>query len=213
MSLIASRSACLGSSGAARQSSSRVGSCQILQLDLAVFDPDLEGLDRREGGQRLGRAGPQIEQRSVARTFNGTGRTSKSPSASGPSSCEQRSSIASSSPPQLKTPILIPSTSTIRFSPSPSSASAHTVSKFLVIRSDFTGRADGARSSAFCQIRRVAEPSIAICMATWEPDDDHLHAQIDSLLAQSWQRWRCVISDDASSPAALAAIEAEIAGR
>src|SRR5215218_4365270 len=51
---------------------------------------------------------------------------SNSPSASGPLSCEQRSSIAYSVPSQLKTPIFLPSCSTRRISPGGSSAAGQT---------------------------------------------------------------------------------------
>jgi glycosyltransferase involved in cell wall biosynthesis len=39
---------------------------------------------------------------------------------------------------------------------------------------------------------------IAVCMATFEPDPALFRAQIDSLKAQTDQRWVCVISDDCS---------------
>ncbi len=45
---------------------------------------------------------------------------------------------------------------------------------------------------------------IAICMATHEPDRERLATQLDSIRAQSWRNWVCVISDDASSPGAYA---------
>lgn len=55
-------------------------------------------------------------------------------------------------------------------------------------------------------------PLIAIAMATHEPDEAALRRQIDSIKAQGWSRWVCLISDDASSPAACAAIERAIEG-
>ena len=55
-------------------------------------------------------------------------------------------------------------------------------------------------------------PLIAIAMATHEPDEGALRRQIDSIKAQGWRRWVCLISDDASSPAAYAAIERAVAG-
>ena len=55
-------------------------------------------------------------------------------------------------------------------------------------------------------------PLIAICMATHEGPVDRLGRQLDSIRAQSWERWVCVISDDASSPAAFAALESAVAG-
>ncbi len=56
------------------------------------------------------------------------------------------------------------------------------------------------------------QPLICICMATHEPDAERLAVQLDSIRAQTWQRWVCVISDDASSPEARAEIERQIAG-
>src|SRR5689334_11984136 len=69
MSLIASRSAIFGSRVAVSGGFISVD----LQLYLPIFGTDLEGLYRREGGEGLGTSGAQVEQRSVARTFNGTG--------------------------------------------------------------------------------------------------------------------------------------------
>jgi glycosyltransferase involved in cell wall biosynthesis len=53
---------------------------------------------------------------------------------------------------------------------------------------------------------------IAICMATYEPDIALFRAQIDSLRAQTDDRWICVISDDASSPERMAAMEEVLGG-
>jgi glycosyltransferase involved in cell wall biosynthesis len=41
---------------------------------------------------------------------------------------------------------------------------------------------------------------IAVCMATFEPDMALFGAQVESLRAQTDDRWICVISDDCSSP-------------
>jgi glycosyltransferase involved in cell wall biosynthesis len=50
--------------------------------------------------------------------------------------------------------------------------------------------------------RAAAAPAtddrIAVCMATYEPDRRLFQAQIESLRAQTDDRWLCVISDDAS---------------
>lgn len=43
---------------------------------------------------------------------------------------------------------------------------------------------------------------IAICMATHEPEPERLARQLDSIRAQDWPSWVCVISDDASSAGA-----------
>lgn len=52
---------------------------------------------------------------------------------------------------------------------------------------------------------------IAVCMATHEPDPELLRAQVESLKAQTDERWVCVVSDDASSPERFAALR-EIVG-
>jgi glycosyltransferase involved in cell wall biosynthesis len=44
---------------------------------------------------------------------------------------------------------------------------------------------------------------IAICMATFEPDEALLRAQVDSIRRQTDDRWVCVISDDCSTPESL----------
>jgi glycosyltransferase involved in cell wall biosynthesis len=41
---------------------------------------------------------------------------------------------------------------------------------------------------------------IAICMATFEPDEALFRAQVDSIRRQTDDRWVCVISDDGSTP-------------
>jgi glycosyltransferase involved in cell wall biosynthesis len=48
---------------------------------------------------------------------------------------------------------------------------------------------------------------IAVCMATFEPDPELFRRQVDSLRAQTDDRWVCVVSDDASAPEHFAAIE------
>ena len=49
-------------------------------------------------------------------------------------------------------------------------------------------------------------------MATYRPDPDLLKAQIDSIRAQRGVDWHCFISDDASGPEAVAAIQELIEG-
>jgi hypothetical protein len=44
---------------------------------------------------------------------------------------------------------------------------------------------------------------IAVCMATFEPDEALFRAQVESLRAQSDDRWICVISDDCSTTEAF----------
>ena len=53
--------------------------------------------------------------------------------------------------------------------------------------------------------------TIAVCLASYEPDLELFTVQIDSLRAQSDDRWMCVISDGGSSPQTLAAM-AEVLG-
>ncbi|MBN8868785.1 MAG: glycosyltransferase [Solirubrobacterales bacterium] len=57
-----------------------------------------------------------------------------------------------------------------------------------------------------------AEPLVAVCMATYEPDLELLRVQIDSIRSQGDTSWVCVISDDCSSPDRFAAIEAMVEG-
>ena len=46
-------------------------------------------------------------------------------------------------------------------------------------------------------------PRIAICMATFNPPADLFRYQIDSIRAQSYDNWICLISDDHSCPKAF----------
>ncbi len=55
-------------------------------------------------------------------------------------------------------------------------------------------------------------PLIAICMATYEPPIELFRRQVDSIRAQTYRNWICVISDDCSSAARLSELEAVIAG-
>lgn len=55
-------------------------------------------------------------------------------------------------------------------------------------------------------------PSVAICMATYRPDPELLRRQINSIRAQTHERWICLISDDGSGPEAIGAIEAAVGG-
>lgn len=71
--------------------------------------------------------------------------------------------------------------------------------------------ADGVTELAHIEVvaRPAAEPagaSLAVCMATYEPDPELFARQIDSLRAQSDSDWVCVISDDGSGPESLAAM-------
>jgi hypothetical protein len=49
-------------------------------------------------------------------------------------------------------------------------------------------------------------PGVMICMATCNPDPARFESQIESLRRQTHANWRCIVSDDASSPQPLAMI-------
>ena len=53
---------------------------------------------------------------------------------------------------------------------------------------------------------------IAICMATFNPDAELFRAQVESIRAQTYADWICIVSDDCSEPERFAAIERIIAG-
>jgi glycosyltransferase involved in cell wall biosynthesis len=53
----------------------------------------------------------------------------------------------------------------------------------------------------------VDKPRIAICMATHEPRPELLERQAESIRSQTYERFACIVSDDASSPEAVAAID------
>ncbi len=55
-----------------------------------------------------------------------------------------------------------------------------------------------------------AGPLVAVCMATFEPDMALFAAQVESIRAQDYPRWVCIVSDDCSSPERYAEIEAAI---
>ncbi|MBA2522056.1 MAG: glycosyltransferase [Solirubrobacterales bacterium] len=54
--------------------------------------------------------------------------------------------------------------------------------------------------------------TVAICMATYNPDPEMFAIQIESIREQSIDDWICLISDDASAPGGLALIERTVAG-
>ena len=58
----------------------------------------------------------------------------------------------------------------------------------------------------------TGQPRVVVCMATYEPPDDLLSLQLDSIRAQTHRNWVCVISDDCSSPERLAALRSAVAG-
>ncbi len=53
---------------------------------------------------------------------------------------------------------------------------------------------------------------IALCMATFEPDEALFRTQIDSIRSQTDRRWVCLISDDCSDPEHFRALKEVIAG-
>jgi glycosyltransferase involved in cell wall biosynthesis len=50
-------------------------------------------------------------------------------------------------------------------------------------------------------------PRVAICMATYEPPEDLMRVQLESIREQTHENWICLISDDCSSPDAFAGLE------
>lgn len=54
--------------------------------------------------------------------------------------------------------------------------------------------------------------SVAICLATFNPDPGLFEAQIESIRAQDDGGWLCVVGDDGSEPESLEAIEAILGG-
>lgn len=55
-------------------------------------------------------------------------------------------------------------------------------------------------------------PLVAICMAAFDPDPALLERQLDSIRAQTHERWVCLISDDGSSPERLERLRGLVAG-
>jgi glycosyltransferase involved in cell wall biosynthesis len=71
---------------------------------------------------------------------------------------------------------------------------------------------EAAPPPALPAIRAGERPTIAVCMATFDPDPELFRRQVASLRAQSEVSWICLISDDCSRPERFDAIEAEIGG-
>ncbi|MEA2167041.1 MAG: hypothetical protein QOF76_341, partial [Solirubrobacteraceae bacterium] len=53
-----------------------------------------------------------------------------------------------------------------------------------------------------------APSGVAVCMATYNPDAELVRRQLDSIRAQTYTDWTCVISDDCSEPARFAELQA-----
>jgi hypothetical protein len=71
------------------------------------------------------------------------------------------------------------------------------------------------RAAPPAAVAQPADPgieTIAVCMATYEPDLALLEAQIDSLQGQTDRGWICLISDDGSSPERWAKVTELIEG-
>jgi glycosyltransferase involved in cell wall biosynthesis len=58
----------------------------------------------------------------------------------------------------------------------------------------------------------AGRPLIAICMATFNPDAELFRAQVESIRAQTYPNWVCLVSDDCSEPERFEAIQDTIAG-
>lgn len=71
-------------------------------------------------------------------------------------------------------------------------------------RARATGDTGGARGGR-------QRPLVAICMATYDPPVDLFRRQIESIRAQTYENWVCVISDDGSSPARVAEMRGVLA--
>lgn len=69
---------------------------------------------------------------------------------------------------------------------------------------DFVSATGAARSNG--SQRDAATPLVAISMATYNPPISLFKRQVDSIRAQTHERWVCVISDDRSEPERLAAM-------
>lgn len=53
---------------------------------------------------------------------------------------------------------------------------------------------------------------VAVCLTTFQPDEALLRTQIESIRAQDFEDWHCVIVDDGSGPETLALIDRVMAG-
>ena len=59
---------------------------------------------------------------------------------------------------------------------------------------------------------KVPGPTVAICMATYEPPAELLRRQLDSIRSQTHGNWACLVSDDCSSDQAFAELLAQTEG-
>jgi glycosyltransferase involved in cell wall biosynthesis len=58
----------------------------------------------------------------------------------------------------------------------------------------------------------MSEPLVAVCMATYEPPEGLFERQVESLRAQTYTNWVCLIHDDGSTAGATERIRQVIAG-
>jgi glycosyltransferase involved in cell wall biosynthesis len=62
------------------------------------------------------------------------------------------------------------------------------------------GRVPVVGPAAAPPLEAARQGTIAICMATFEPDMNLFRAQVESLRAQTYDNWICFVSDDCSAP-------------
>jgi glycosyltransferase involved in cell wall biosynthesis len=63
---------------------------------------------------------------------------------------------------------------------------------------------------ALSKNKSLNSPLVAVCMATYNPNLDFLKKQIESIKAQTYNNWICIISDDCSLPEVYEGIKKEI---
>jgi glycosyltransferase involved in cell wall biosynthesis len=56
----------------------------------------------------------------------------------------------------------------------------------------------------------ASTPRVMVCMATYNPAEDLFRRQIDSIRAQTYGNWACVISDDCSGPEGAAVLSSVV---
>jgi hypothetical protein len=90
-------------------------------------------------------------------------------------------------------------------------AQIRSVPATLALRARFAGGAVEEAALGTIAAARTEEPvsaeaAVAICMTTFNPPLDLFRRQVESIRAQTYEDWLCVISDDCSSPSHTAAI-------
>ena len=100
-----------------------------------------------------------------------------------------------------------------RIAPRPAAAACE-----LGLLARFAGGGEERAELARIPLARSAEPiaesapTVAICMAAYEPPMELFRRQLDSIRAQTERDWLCVISDDCSAPERFAAMREAVAG-